>query len=69
MFRFFDCAVFFYWNEIENANLTMCRLGNPIPNKIVFVSATQVKTVGEDAFSVAKVQFFRGGKHNIINCV
>ena len=38
----------FYW-VIENGKNCECDgLGNPIPYKMMFTSATQVKTVGED---------------------
>ena len=43
-------------------------LGNLIPYKIMYFSATysRSKTVEEDAFFVAKVQFFRGMEKHIV---
>ena len=41
MLCFFRLCCVFYWNEIENAkNYEFYGLGNPIPYKMMFVSAT-----------------------------
>ena len=66
MLRLFVCVVFFYWKEIEIAKKHECDdLGNPMPYKMMFVQPPRSKTVGEDAFLVAKVEFFRRREKHI----
>ena len=60
-FFFLFVLRFFYWKEIENVkttNLTVYAI--QFPTKCLF-QPNRSKTVGEDAFLVATVQFFRGG--------
>ena len=63
MFGFFVCIVFFYWNEIENVKTTnMTVQAIQFLQKDVLFQPPRSKTVGEDVFLGAKVQFFRGRK-------
>ena len=70
--------VFFFLLERDRKRKNYERLvnglGNPIPYKMMFVSATKVKNCGgEDALLVAKVQFSGGWKNTsktrILTCV
>ena len=65
-FYFFRVLCFFLLELYRKRKIYECDgLGNPIPYKMMFVSATQPgkKNVWEDAFLVAKVLFFREGKN------
>ena len=67
MLGFFVCVVFFFWNEIENAKTTnVTVLAIQFPTKWYFFQIPRTKTVGEDAFLVGKVQFFRGREKYIV---
>ena len=65
MLHFFVCVMFFLLaRDRKRKNYECDCLGNSIPYKCLF-QAPRVKTV-EDAFLVAKMQFFRGGEKLII---
>ena len=60
MLRFLVCVVFFYWNKIENAKTTNFKVFVIQFNiKCCSFQRSRSKTVGELAFLVAKLQFFR----------
>ena len=64
---FFVCVVFFILERNRKRKNYECDgLGNPIPYKMMFVSATRSKTVGENVFLMAEVQFFRGMEKHIV---
>ena len=64
---YFVFAEFFYWKETENAKNHECDgLGNSIPYKMSVFQPPRSKTVEEDAFLVAKVQFLSGGGGNTL---
>ena len=66
MLSFFVC-VFFYWNEIENAKTTNLMLfAIQLSTKLCLFQSPRSKTVREDAFLLAKVQFFRGREKHIV---
>ena len=66
MLHFFVCVVFFLLaRDRKRKNYECDCLGNSIPYKCLF-QTPRVKTVEEDAFLVAKMQFFRGGEKLII---
>ena len=61
MLGFFVRVVFFYWKEIENVKTTNVTVSViQFRTKRCLFQPSRSKTIGKNAFLVAKVQFFRG---------
>ena len=61
MLQVFVCVVFSYFNEIKKAKNYKCDgLGNQIPYKMMFVSATQVKNCGRKCILSGQSAIFQG---------
>ena len=61
MLRFFICIVFLYWKKIENAKNYECDgQSNPIPYKMMFVSATSVENCGRRCSFSGQSAIFQG---------
>ena len=64
--QFFVCVTFFFTGKRSECKNYECdSLDNSIPYKMMF-QPPRSKTVAEDAFLVAKVEFFKGGGEHII---
>ena len=66
MFFSFVLRFFLLERDRKRKNYECDGIGNSIPYKMILFQPPRSKTMGEDAFLVAKVQIFRGGEKNIL---